>query len=385
MDNSISNAGDILSVVPTEHFSQHELLEKFSYRPMWTVRFSISTKELSLPECTPIDASRSSLGDLDVFPREVLDLIAVHMDIRSLLSFSLVNRKGKSVFNSCKEFRYFMKHASRIVVAILRTGVDDHSVLTLCQKLHDGRCVCCGEFGPYLFIPTCQRVCYICMERNPAFWVVPLYEAHGYFGFERHEARQIPSLYSIPGERHRRRDCPFRLKVASVRRAKEYSIQLHGPEKAREIWLKARADPSLKENDRAYVCQLQDVQLGPPYGKHQLLKHYDRLMTGYRYHRMATIAFPWMRPDGTLETGGWCRPCDWVSQSGVRDALPQSVTAAVIGDEDPREYWRNGSARAWTKEEFLEHMKSCIGLATIISTFDAADWEGWRVSTDRPW
>src|SRR5690606_28814019 len=49
-----------------------------------------------------------------------------------------------------------------------------HSMIQLRRVLRSDRCECCPEYGAYLFLPTCVRCCWECLNANPSLRAISL-------------------------------------------------------------------------------------------------------------------------------------------------------------------------------------------------------------------
>ncbi|OIW27609.1 hypothetical protein CONLIGDRAFT_705427 [Coniochaeta ligniaria NRRL 30616] len=102
---------------------------------------------------------QSSLGQLDLFPAEILSQIFEHLDFLSLGHMCAVSRRARSVVDCLLSYRELLEHVPRTLTRLAETGLlQCHSVLQLRQTLHTSRCASClDQFGEYLFLPTCER------------------------------------------------------------------------------------------------------------------------------------------------------------------------------------------------------------------------------------
>jgi ribosomal protein S14 len=67
------------------------------------------------------------------------------------------------------------------------------------EKLCTAECEECGDFGGYLYILTCKRVCFLCLSVDKQY--LPLRYSHAIrkFGLNRPILRTLPRMRSIPG------------------------------------------------------------------------------------------------------------------------------------------------------------------------------------------
>jgi hypothetical protein len=142
----------------------------------------------------------SSAGSLDSLPLELLHSICASLDFQSLSRLSRTSLRGKAIVESLPAYRDLMKYAPYTLNALGKTGlISVHSPTMLHAALHSENCVSCGEYGAFLFLPTCERVCYECLQRNASFWVVSTRQARKYFNLTERQLKSEPYMRNIPG------------------------------------------------------------------------------------------------------------------------------------------------------------------------------------------
>lgn len=103
----------------------------------------------------------SGLGRFQRLPLELLCSTCLSLDIQSALRFSQVNRRARQCIASIPQCRQLAKHALECIWALYRTRLALRTaVLSLQATLTTERCVLCGLFGGFVFLPTCARYCF---------------------------------------------------------------------------------------------------------------------------------------------------------------------------------------------------------------------------------
>ncbi|KAL4905246.1 hypothetical protein BDW74DRAFT_178251 [Aspergillus multicolor] len=144
-------------------------------------------------------APDATLGALDTLPLELLNMLLTLLDIRSLTDFRRVNQRAMQVVNSIPQYRTITEHAPTSLRAMLSIGTGRWiSSQDLYNKLYTAECDICGDFGGYLYLLTCRRVCF-CFTQDPAY--LPLWRADAArkFGLSREYLAGIPAMKTIPG------------------------------------------------------------------------------------------------------------------------------------------------------------------------------------------
>ncbi|KAI9698312.1 MAG: hypothetical protein M1820_007474 [Bogoriella megaspora] len=154
----------------------------------------------------PLDNGRHAvnpvqdLGRLSALPLEVLTDILLYLDIISLTTFRQVNNCGMLVVDSIPQYKTIYKYCPHVLRGVISIGATHFDLRTLYQSLYDFRCGTCGNFGGYLYLITCSRVCYTCFTRNNLF--LPMTEkcASMSTSLPRNELKKLPHIKSIPDQ-----------------------------------------------------------------------------------------------------------------------------------------------------------------------------------------
>jgi hypothetical protein len=264
-----------------------------------------------------------------------------------------------------------MQHAPRVLAALGQTGlISLHSADTLYGALLSEPCVSCREYGAFLFLPTCERCCYECLCRNQSLWVISTTHARKCFDLTSAQAKQLPSMRSIPGryfvghQISRRRQ----MKLTSVRAAKELGIVIHGSvENMAEALAAKRTRLTIKEYH--IFRHLQDAPLRPP------LRDLSRLPSEQNvpnddYCSMASILFPSLSRDNPLESGLWCRGYDEAFENYRWGQLAPVVISHLACNGNVFRVLLGTQRRAWSTAGFLEHVTHCYGVRKLDSSLE---------------
>lgn len=178
------------------------------------------------PQCT--------LGILELFPLEILSIVLVHLDIRTLTDFRRVNHRARQVVDSVPEYKMIILYAPDTIRVTLCIGT---GILYTCHQLYDKLCTAecdtCGDFASVIYLPTCSRICCFChMDRNP---LRPM-DALRDYGLRRKDVASLPLFMGIPRKKkgyHDRQDLT-RLTFVDRTLARKAGLALHGTSEAME-------------------------------------------------------------------------------------------------------------------------------------------------------
>lgn len=341
-----------------EESSPEELIARLSYQPHHILNGMISISKPAKRSAIQRDPSSSSLGLLDRIPLELLHLILVMLDFQSLLHVSRVSLLGQVVVQPLPAYRDLMEHAPHTLAALGRTGLLGlHPATVLHATLLSEICVSCGGYGAFLFLPTCERCCYECLRMNQSLWVIPTALAGKCFYLTPHQLKEIPVMRSIPGiySVGHRISRQRRLRLTSVKAAKELGIKVHG----------SMANIAKTFNaSRARKITFQWLQNAPlqPLGQDPSTLPTKEHTPNDDFCGMASIPFPSLMPNKELETGLWCRGCEQTFERyGLGHLAYNAVSDSIPRGCYPLRVLLGMQRRARSKAEFLEHIKYCRG------------------------
>ncbi|KAI3337960.1 hypothetical protein F4824DRAFT_509569 [Ustulina deusta] len=314
------------------------------------------------------ESACSSLGVLDILPAELLLLTFELLDFQSLSRLSRVSLKGKVMVEALTAYRDMMEHAPTTLTALAKTRlISHHSASLLRQTLRSAKCVSCFEFGGYLLLPTCERVCAECLLLNQALWMTSVPLAKRCFSLTDAQIERIPIMYSIPGyygirfsfQRHKTR------RLVNVKQAKQLGIEVHRSIDQMSRLLSGKC-PGMPSTESWVPNYFLEAPLEPP-GSDM-----PRLATKHKYQRydqfsgIACIRFPYLTQSG-LDNGLFCQGCERTYEDHQRGILPASVLSELAPPGvDTWRVIRGLVYRMRSRDGFLEHVRHCYGARRVM-------------------
>lgn len=165
--------------------------------------YTLGNIDLSL--LCPLDNGRRAvqpmqpLGQLSLLPLEILAHVILQLDVLSLTTFRRVNKSAMEVIDSIPQYQMIFRHCPYILRDVISTKAGRFDIGTLYEALHKQQCVICGDFGGYLYLITCLRVCYVCFTENKMFLPMNVKQASTITSRSRKELKQLPHIRSLPG------------------------------------------------------------------------------------------------------------------------------------------------------------------------------------------
>lgn len=315
----------------------------------------------------PHRASPSSLGRLDQFPTEILIMTLDYLDFQSLSRIAQTSKMGKDIVESLTVYQSMMQHAPEVLTALGRTGLlRYHPAALLHQTLRSKECVSCRDFGAFLLLPTSERVCFDCLDRNSALRVMRLNDAKTAFGLTEAHLKAIPVMKSIPGtyavtwSTSQRRS----LRLVNVRQAKRLALRVHGSSEALSKHA-PRVRPGESRRNPWTLKGLHDAPLENP-GSDMSKMYRQKNLPEDDLGGIATIRFPFVSPEGTADVGRLCRGCEVTATEFKYGRLPETVrrelSGPLCGGHEPL---RAAVSRLRTREDFVEHVQHCYGVQRL--------------------
>ncbi|KAL7938666.1 hypothetical protein V8C35DRAFT_84860 [Trichoderma chlorosporum] len=178
-------------------------LEQYGYRKSTIVDHTLDDARLE-SRC-PLDngrhhgESKHLVGKLDLLPLELITKILLTLDIPSLTAFRQINRRAMSLVDSLRQYRAIFDHCPNVLRAIVSIDAKHFDCTTLFDTLSTTKCATCDNFGCYLYLITCKRVCYSCFTTNALYFPVSLALATKHTGLARRELKCLPHISSLPG------------------------------------------------------------------------------------------------------------------------------------------------------------------------------------------
>ena len=186
---------------------------------------------------------KAHLGALDILPLELLREILPPLDLRTLTNFRHVNRRAMWLVESFPQYKAIRKHAYNALRGII--FIETSRWITcemLYEKLCTAECEECGDFGGYLYILTCKRVCFLCLSEDKQYLPLRYLHAIRKFGINRPILRTLPSMKGKPGTYSpNERKVRARLTLVDADCARRAGIMLHGSVSAMEQYVSGMA------------------------------------------------------------------------------------------------------------------------------------------------
>jgi hypothetical protein len=213
-------------------------------------RINDFTLDENLPTPHYCHISRSpevGLGSLDILPLELLQRILSQLDLCTLTDFRRVNQLALQSVASIPEYKAINTHANNALRGILSIKTARWITCeTLYAILCTSECEQCGDFGGYLYIITCKRVCFLCFTQEQTY--LPLRYSHAIqkFGLNRPILDTLPQMRTIPGTySSNQKKCRDRFRLVDYDCARLAGIVLHESVTAMEKPVSDTADQKL--------------------------------------------------------------------------------------------------------------------------------------------
>lgn len=318
------------------------------------------------PSTAHVQPATSGLGRFDKLPVEVLYLLFEHLDFLSLARITRTARRGHELVTNIPGYGDILTHAKTALGALCGMQILClHSIAKIRYMLRSAECISCGNFGTFLFLLECERVCWKCLSSNPAMWAISRHEAGDCFNLSAKQLHQLPCAHSIPG-----RYCVRRvvwqgtpLALVSVRAAKRLALQVHGSQEALRAHRLAKRS-CISESKYQMWAHLHCVTL-------DFVKHDPCIVRDSvdgiedEYNGMASVWFPYQaEPGGLIEFGRWCRGCKWTC-ANESSVLDDDVTGFFPSAYE-RATWLDLAMRERLSADFLVHSKRCYGLRQML-------------------
>ena len=343
-----------------------ELVSRLSHRLADMLYAMITISDPPKPMEGNTQDRLSSLGILDRLPTELLHEVLSRLDFQSLTQFSRVSIQGKSVLQSLPAYRDLMNHAPHALAALHRTQlIHLHSASELLTALRTERCATCPEYGTYLFLPTCERCCWQCLRSNPTRQVISLTAASKAFALSPKMISTLPVMVSIAGTYGvARKSTRVSYKLVSVCAAKKLAMSIHG-----SVGKLTEAVVRRNPNKRAaYIARYLQAAFSDSASLDPLMMPDQGGVGVDRYFGMASIPFPSFTALGVVESGVWCKGCEWTYQRYKNLQLPAHViTNMVPADCDPDRVLFGMIRRAHSRMGLSAHIRHCYGAQRLLA------------------
>ena len=113
----------------------------------------------------------ANLGDLDSLPIELLQTTLSLLDLRTLMEFRRVNQRSLQLVAALPQYKVISSYGLNALRGALSIGIGQWITCNdLFTALCTAECKECGDFGGYLFLLTCTRVCFLCFTRTKTIY-----------------------------------------------------------------------------------------------------------------------------------------------------------------------------------------------------------------------
>ncbi|EEA25532.1 hypothetical protein TMatcc_006238 [Talaromyces marneffei ATCC 18224] len=354
----------------------------FSRRPngILMTRFAEFECKPAKPSAIQRSADTSSATLLDRLPLELLHLICASLDFQSLSRLSRTSLQIKTIVELLPAYRDLMKYAPRTLSALGKTKlISLHSSGELHAALRSADCVSCAEFGTYLFLPTCERVCYGCLRRNQSFWMIAEATAKECFKIPQRQLKTISFTQYVPRHYQNARHGVFgqEQRLYAVKSVKRLAILIHGTNRKVTGLLPTRPPPHLANKPLREYYEFKWLLNAPmePFQSDPLTIPPDGPIPRNEWFDTASIYFPHLASENLLESGLWCRGCDHLSRN-LYLVGPGTLSKLVPRNIKEQEFFNGWKDRARTKDNFLKHIQTCVGVQMLIT--EPADTSRFR-------
>ncbi|EEP78298.1 predicted protein [Uncinocarpus reesii 1704] len=277
-----------------------------------TADFTLDANE-DLERLCPLDAGRRhanpvhDLGQLEQLPLELLNMVLLGLDLRSLMDFRRVNQRAMEVVGSIPQYATILMHAKNALRGIISIGSARWiSCLDIYQELRRAECDC-GDFGGYLYLFTCRRVCFLCFTSESAYLPIGRGHAMRKFGLQGAQVAALPAMKSVPGfYSGRLLKCRTRHNLVDYESARQAGIKLHGSVAEME---RHCSEMELQRREQ-YLQRKSEFKSGggraprrPP-----LVEPFDGRQSNPRRY-MAIVPAPYITTGKVIEWGFHCEGC----------------------------------------------------------------------------
>ncbi|KAK8034158.1 hypothetical protein PG993_009153 [Apiospora rasikravindrae] len=328
------------------------------------------TGQMPQPQCTPLPQRHNpSPGLLGRLPLELMLDVVEHLDFQSITRFSTASVQANACVQSCRKYRDVLRLVPEAVVALRRLGLLDlHSVLDLYSVLRADGCAICGELGPFLFLPTCQRCCEGCRSYYPSLRLMTSDQARMFYGLSKGDTNQLRQVHITPaiikgGRQSEWASWTAGGTVVIAQAARDRSLAVHGSSDNVCLAALENCIPDYVRKAR-YWTAAQNVRPREEWrvGRTPLYDDFrpeapdlHDFWPQVPYATMATMYFPTLTKDGDLQYAMWCAGCQMTSHSFDsyrRPGKPRKVPLKI--QEEMRRYLPPSTAQQSTT-----HLRSC--------------------------
>ncbi|KAM3441122.1 hypothetical protein NHJ13734_002993 [Beauveria thailandica] len=137
------------------------------------------------------------LGPVKKLPQELLSMVLELLDLQSLFRLSQTCIWARLLVLDFRPYRDILEHAPallhRLAIAQLLPRYSAHQIAR--QLIRSDRCSCCFRLGVYVFLLTCERVCFSCFSEDDNFLVIEKSLAESIFQLSGDKLFAVPAYY----------------------------------------------------------------------------------------------------------------------------------------------------------------------------------------------
>lgn len=179
-------------------------LPELTYERTDLARATVAAEDLAR-HC-PLDNGRhdfhkitATLGGLDILPLEILNMIVSDLDLHTLTTFQAVNKCARLHVDRLPQYKIIFTKAPDALRAAVASGAASWiSCARLSNVLCSTVCSRCPDFGAFVYLLTCERVCLLCLSYNGDFAPVPRYMARRLYGLNRAYLDRLNNITTFP-------------------------------------------------------------------------------------------------------------------------------------------------------------------------------------------
>lgn len=145
---------------------------------------------------------QADVGRLTLLPPELLSMVILHLDVRSVFRLRQVNSLARSIVTDIQEYDLVVRHGLEGLRGLLRAGLaQDHLLRDLYHSLLVQSCASCGLFGCLLFLFTLERCCFTCLQSSERYHVIAQSTFSSLANVSRTRLSRFPGLLlrTVPG------------------------------------------------------------------------------------------------------------------------------------------------------------------------------------------
>ncbi|KAK5116506.1 hypothetical protein LTR62_008055 [Meristemomyces frigidus] len=163
--------------------------------------------ENGLAKSCPLDngrhsqACRTNLGSLELLPLELISQVLSQLDLVTLAAFRRLNARSMQIVDSMPSYRTIIRECPGVLRGLYSIQYGSQVLVEqLWHTLGTANCQDCGDFGGYIYLLTCRRVCFRCFWSGSQYYPLRVSEASKQYGVSKRSLGDLPAMRSIPGQ-----------------------------------------------------------------------------------------------------------------------------------------------------------------------------------------